>query len=90
MDDRDTGVTGKSFFREEALRYQTGRRDFGDVLRLPPAWTRLAFPLILAFVVAAVAYLWFGTVTRYEPGVGVVEQRLIYALVPALERRSGR
>ena len=86
MNDRDNAGTGKSFFREEALRYQSGRRDFGDVLRLPPLWTRLAFPLILAFVAVAVTYLWFGTVKRYEPGVGVVEERLIYALVPALER----
>jgi hypothetical protein len=66
------GSKRTGLFREDALRHHLGRRDFGDVLRLPPHWTRLAFPLVLAFVATLIVYLCVGTVEQYARGPGIV------------------
>jgi hypothetical protein len=55
-------------FREEALRHHLLRREFGDVLRLPPAWTRWTYPWIVTMVLTALALAALVQVPRYVQG----------------------
>ena len=59
-------------FREEALQRYVRAREFGDVLRLPPRWTRLAYPLVLGVALAASLMLVIVDVGRYARGPAVV------------------
>lgn len=61
-----------TLFREEALRHHLLRREFGDVLRLPPAWTRWTYPWIVAMALATLALLGFVRVPRYVQGRATV------------------
>ena len=67
-----TSAGKRSLFREEALRHHLLRRDYGDVLRLPPAWTRWAYPLVVATAAAAVLFLATVEVPRYAIGPAIV------------------
>lgn len=60
-------------FRDEAIdAYRAGSPAAGDVLRVPPAWIRRSYWLLLAVVAAAVPYLLFGTVHEYATGPAVI------------------
>lgn len=61
-----------ALFREEALEHHRGAKEHGDVLRLPPEWTRRAYPLVLAAVGAALVLLVFGHVSRWATGPAIV------------------
>lgn len=65
-------ATRPGLFREEALEHHRGAREHGDVLRLPPAWTRSAYPLLLAAAVAALLVVVFGQVSRWASGPALV------------------
>jgi membrane fusion protein (multidrug efflux system) len=60
-------------FREEALRHHEGHREEGDVLRISPAWTRWTYWVLLALVLAAGLYSFFGTLPEYASGPAVVK-----------------
>ncbi|HKQ61092.1 MAG TPA: hypothetical protein VJS92_07360, partial [Candidatus Polarisedimenticolaceae bacterium] len=59
-------------FRAEALRHHAERPERGDVLRLPPSWTRGAYWLLIAVGAAAALFVVFGRVRRYAEGPAVV------------------
>jgi len=61
-------------FREEALRHHTGGRAVGDVLRIPPAWVRSTFALLVLAFAAAAAFATWGSVTVYARGVARVRE----------------
>ena len=67
------GIPREGFFREEALQHHTGARVSGDLLRVPPSWTRWTFAFLLAVFVAGAAYATLGSVTglharpRHDP-----------------------
>jgi membrane fusion protein (multidrug efflux system) len=63
---------GRAIFREEALDALAQGGVRGDVMRLSPAWTQWAYWMLIAVVVATVAFAWAGTVHEYAPGVAVV------------------
>jgi hypothetical protein len=65
-------TTGEGFFREEALQHHTGARVSGDLLRVPPSWTRWTFVFLLAVFVAAAAYATLGSVTLYAHGLVMI------------------
>ena len=65
-------VRRPDLFREEALRYRTGSRNEGDVLRLPPAWMRAAVPLVLLIAFAGALFLWMAPVREFATGPAVV------------------
>jgi len=68
-----TQVPLQQLFREEALQtLQRGADDEGDLLRISPAWTRWAYWVLVAAVLAALAYGVLGTVNEYAPGPAVV------------------
>lgn len=59
-------------FREEALQARALRREFGDVLRISPRWTRWAYPFVVGLACAAVLFLSVAHVTRHVRGSGHV------------------
>jgi membrane fusion protein (multidrug efflux system) len=59
-------------FREEALRHHEGAQQEGDVLRISPAWTRWTYWVLLALLVAALAYSLLGTLPEYASGPALV------------------
>jgi multidrug efflux pump subunit AcrA (membrane-fusion protein) len=61
-----------SLFRENALKHASGGQSVGDVLRLAPSWTRLAYPVLLAAFLAMLAYLIFGTIHEYAIGPAII------------------
>lgn len=65
-------MPSSSIFREEALRHHLRGGWEGDVLRLPPAWTRWSYPLLVAFAAAGLIVLATGSVRRYCEGPAVV------------------
>jgi len=82
---------GPQLFREEALRHHARARELGDVVRRPPRWTRIAFPLVVGIAVLGVAALAVGrspqdargpAVVRAE-GVGGGERYTVEAFLPA-------
>lgn len=62
----------EGFFREEALRHHTGARASGDLLRVPPSWTRWTFAFLLLVFAAAVTYATLGSVTVYAHGLAEI------------------
>lgn len=59
-------------FRREALDGHARRHVSGDVLRIVPGWVRAAYVSVVLFVLAAMAYAWFGRVNHYSSGPAVV------------------
>jgi hypothetical protein len=76
-------------FREQALRRYVAAREHGDLVRLPPRWTRFAYPLVLAMALAAVVFGWVGRVTQYARGPAIVREAqgayTVFALLPATD-----
>lgn len=71
-------------FRAEALeQYQRGREEEGHLLELEPAWTRRAYPVILAFLAAALLFAALVHVDQFAQGVGVVRGGRVIAALPA-------
>jgi len=64
--------TRDGLFRREALDHLKDAREHGDVLRLPPAWTRWTWPLIVAGAVVGLVFLLVGHVSEYASGPAVV------------------
>jgi membrane fusion protein (multidrug efflux system) len=62
----------RGLFREEALRHHFRREEEGEVLRLYPGWGRWSYWLVLAVVLAGLAYVVLGTVSEYAIGPAVV------------------
>lgn len=69
-DPSESGSGG--LFREEAVRHKAGAAAEGDVLRLPPSWTRWTYWLLLAVALFGVLFLTLGRVRQYASGPGVV------------------
>jgi hypothetical protein len=67
-----TPSMGEGFFREEALRHHMGARVSGDLLRVPPSWTRWTFAFLLAVFAAAAVYAALGSITVYTHGLAVI------------------
>ncbi|GAB4369694.1 MAG: hypothetical protein Kow0062_03790 [Acidobacteriota bacterium] len=70
-------------FRREALDHLQDAREHGDVLRLPPAWTRWTWPLILAGAAVGFVFLAVGQVSEYASGPAVVRLEGGFDLVAA-------
>lgn len=49
----------RPLFREEALQRHLGGEREGDLLRIPTHWSRWVLPLIIAVVVAGIAFCWW-------------------------------
>ena len=62
----------EGLFRDEALRHHTAARTTGDVLRVPPSWTRWTFVFLVAVFAAGALYAALGSVTVYARGAGIV------------------
>ena len=62
----------EGLFRDEALRHHTAARTTGDVLRVPPSWTRWTFAFLVAVFAAGALYAALGSVTIYARGAGIV------------------
>ena len=69
-----SGATGEGFFREEALQHHAGARASGDLLRVPPSWTRWTFAFLVAVFVCALAYATLGSVTVYTHGLAMIRR----------------
>src|SRR5262245_1633687 len=63
---------GRPLFREEALRHHSRSRDLGGVVRRPPRWTGIAFPIVVAIAALGVAELVFGRAPQVARGPAVV------------------
>lgn len=62
-----------SIFRKEAVDYyQHHRRQEGDVLRLAPEWTRLAYPALVGMLAVGCVLCTVGTVSEYASGPALV------------------
>lgn len=77
----------RQIFREEALRRRIQAREFGDVLRLPPSWTRLVYPLVVAAALSGALLACVTQVRQYARGPAVVRAQgarfTVVALLPA-------
>ena len=63
----------EGLFREEALQHHTGARPAGDLLRVPPSWTRWTFAFLVTVFVCAAAYASLASVTVYTHGLAVID-----------------
>lgn len=63
---------GEGLFREEALQHHAGARVSGDLLRVPPSWTRWTFAFLMAVFIAAAAYATLGSVKVYTHGLAML------------------
>jgi hypothetical protein len=72
-----------SLFRREALEFQASQPQ-GGVLRIDPRWTRWAFWIVLALVVAGVVVTWTARISETTSGPALidVQERSFVALVP--------
>ncbi len=70
----ETGRSGgrAGIFREEALRHHSVGREEGDVLRLPPGWTRWTYWLLLAAFAVGLGFVTLGTVREDVRGPAVI------------------
>lgn len=59
-------------FNEDAIAQFSQRHEHGDVVRVTPAWVGSLLWVLLALVVATVAYLCLGTIDEYSAGPAVV------------------
>jgi len=89
--------TERPLFREEALRRYTETREFGELLRLPPRWTRYAYPLVVGMALVGLLVLIFGKVSQYASGPAVVRVEggqsvfsTVTGTVAAVEAEPGR
>jgi len=80
----------QKLFREEALRHHARARELGDVVRRPPRWTRIAFPLVVGIAALGVAALAVGRAPQDARGPAVVRAEgaggaryTVEALLPA-------
>jgi hypothetical protein len=72
-----------SLFRREALEFQASQPQ-GGVLRIDPPWTRWAYWIVLALVVAGVVVTWTARISETASGPALInlEERSFVALVP--------
>ena len=70
-------------FRQEALEFQASQPQ-GGVLRIDPPWTRWAYWIVLALVVAGVVIAWTARISETTSGPALInlEERSFVALVP--------
>lgn len=71
-------------FREEAIRHQR-ERAWGELFVRPPVWVRLAVWLLLAWVVAAIAFVATAEYTRKTRAPAVLAHAVAPAVVAAIE-----
>jgi hypothetical protein len=71
-------------FRQEALEFHTGQQRPDGVLRVDPPWTRWAYWIVLALVVAGVVVTWTVRTSQTTSGPALidVQERTFVALVP--------
>jgi hypothetical protein len=71
-------------FRQEALEFHTGQQRPDGVLRIDPRWTRLAYWLVLALLVAGVIVTATAHTSETTSGPALidVQERTFVALVP--------
>lgn len=80
----------QKLFREEALRHHARARELGDVVRRPPRWTRIAYPIVVGIAALGVAGLALGRAPHDARGPAVVraegagsERYTVEAFLPA-------
>lgn len=61
---------GLSLFRQEAVDFQRGQRDFGDIALLQPVSTKLLVWLLTAVVTIAIVFLCFAQFSRKQTVAG--------------------
>src|SRR5947207_8308824 len=57
---------GRTFFRQEAIEFQRGQREFGDIALLQTVSTKLLVWLLTAVVTIAVVFLCFAQFSRKQ------------------------
>lgn len=78
-------------YRGEALeQYQRGRTDEAHLLELEPRWTRYAYGVLLALLVAALAFSALVKVDRYAEGFGIVREGRLVCVMNARDRAQLR
>jgi hypothetical protein len=77
-------MTPPGLFRQEALEFHTGQQRPDGVLRVDPPWTRWAYWLVLALLVAGVVVTWTARTSQTTSGPALVDvqERTFVALVP--------
>jgi hypothetical protein len=72
-----------SLFRQEALEFRASQPQ-GGVLRIDPPWTRWTYWIVLALVVAGVAFTTIARTSETTSGSAVInaQERTFVALVP--------
>src|SRR3954470_22614975 len=61
---------GQSLFRQEAIDFRRGQRDFGEIALLQPASTKLLAWVLTAVVAAAIVFLCFAQFSRKQTVAG--------------------
>jgi membrane fusion protein len=59
-------AVGKSLFRREAIEFQRGQREFGDIALLQPVSTKLLVWLLTGVVTVAIVFLCFAQFSRKQ------------------------
>lgn len=68
----EADASRESLFREQAVRHHAGPGAAGDVLRLPPSWTRWTYWLLLLLALVGVGFLVFGRLREWAAGPALV------------------
>lgn len=68
------GQGSPALFREEALAAQREAGEYGEAIRIAPAWSRRMYWALLAMLVVGVLGMALGEISRYSTGPAVVRQ----------------
>lgn len=74
-------------FRREAIEYRDGGRSESEILLMLPGWARWTYQLLIVLLVASLAFIVFGSVSRYVDGPAVIraqERVPITATLPGI------
>jgi membrane fusion protein len=59
-------MSSRQLFRQEAIEFQRGQREFGDIALLQPVSTKLLAWLLTGVVTVAIVFLWFAEFSRKQ------------------------
>ena len=59
-------MSSRQLFRQEAIEFQRGQRQFGDIVLLQPVSTKLLAWLLTGVVTIAIVFLWFAQFSRKQ------------------------
>jgi membrane fusion protein (multidrug efflux system) len=80
-----TSESKDPLYRQEAIDHHLLESEWGALLRISPAWQAWAYRCLVGIAVAALAFLFFGTVPVYESGPALLRVGNVMPLKSSIE-----